>query len=129
MKPANCATPTNMAPKDRARNLRRQSTDAENLLWRHLRDRQLSGFKFRRQRPFGRFIVDFVCLEHCLIVEVDGGQHATQQEKDADREAFLMRQGFRVLRFWNNEVLGNTTGVLESILETLRSGDPPSPSR
>jgi len=118
-----------MAPKDRARNLRRRSTDAERLLWRHLRDRQLAGIKFRRQHPFGKFVVDFVCLEHRLIVEVDGGQHATRQRSDSDREAFLMRQGDRVLRFWNNEVLGNTPGVLETIVGAARSGDPPSPSR
>ncbi len=118
-----------MATKDRARNLRQLSTDAERLLWRHLRDRQLVGLKFRRQRPFGNFIVDFVCLEQRLIVEVDGGQHATQRQKDASREAFLMQQGFRVLRFWNNEVLGNTEGVLEAIVSAVRPGEPPSPSR
>ena len=118
-----------MVATDRARNLRQQSTDAERLLWRHLRDRQLAGLKFRRQRPFGNFVVEFVCLEQRLIVEVDGGQHATQRQKDARREAFLMRQGYRVLRFWNNEVLGNTEGVLEAIVKTVQSGDPPSPSR
>ncbi len=118
-----------MAAKDRARNLRRKSTDAECLLWRHLRDRQLAGLKFRRQHPLGNFVVDFVCLEHCLVVEVDGGQHATQQKADADREAGLVRLGYRVLRFWNNEVLGNTVGVLETIVRAVRSADPPSPSR
>ena len=118
-----------MVTTDRARNLRRQSTDAERLLWRHLRDRELAGLKFRRQRPLGNFIVDFVCLEQRLIVEVDGGQHATQRQKDAHREAFLKRQGYRVLRFWNNEVLSNTEGVLEEIVRASQSDDPPSPSR
>ncbi len=118
-----------MVATDRARNLRQRSTDAEHLLWRHLRDRQLAGLKFRRQHPLGNFVVDFVCLEHRLIVEVDGGQHATQQQADANREAFLMRLGYRVLRFWNNEVLGNTEGVLETIVRTALSSDPPSPSR
>jgi very-short-patch-repair endonuclease len=118
-----------MASKDRARTLRRKSTDAERLLWRHLRDRQLAGLKFRRQHPLGNFVVDFVCLEHCLVVEVDGGQHATQQQADSDREADLMRLGYRVLRFWNNEVLGNTAGVLETIVRAAQSGEPPSPSR
>ena len=118
-----------MATKDRARNLRRRSTDAERLLWRRLRDRQIAGLKFRRQHPLGNFIVDFVCLEHRLIIELDGGQHATQQQADAQREAFLVRQGYRVLRFWNHEVLVNTEGVLEAIVKTARSGESPSPSR
>ncbi len=118
-----------MAATDRARNLRQRSTDTERLLWRHLRDRQLAGLKFRRQHPLGNFVVDFVCLEHRLVVELDGGQHATQQQADADREAFLMGLGYRVLRFWNNEVLGNTVGVLEAIVSAARSADPPSPSR
>ncbi len=124
-----CDTLPNMAAKDQARNLRRRSTDTEGLLWRHLRDRQLAGLKFRRQHPLGNFVVDFVCLEHCLVVEVDGGQHATQQKADADREAGLVRLDYRVLRFWNNEVLGNTVGVPETIVRAVRSADPPSPSR
>ncbi len=118
-----------MVATDRARNLRQLSTDAERLLWRHLRDRQLAGLKFRRLRPFGNFIVDFVCLERRLVIEVDGGQHATQQQKDAHREAYLMGLDYRVLRFWNNEVLSNTKGVLETIVKTARSCEPPSPSR
>ncbi len=124
-----CDTLPNMVATDRARNLRRQSTDAECLLWRHLRDRQLAGLKFRRQHPLGNFIVDFVCLEHLLVIELDGGQHASQQQADAHREALLMGLGYRVLRFWNNEVLGNTEGVLEAIVEIAQSGAPPSPSR
>ncbi len=88
-----------------ARRLRKHPTDAERLLWRHLRLRQLGGYKFRRQQPLGPYIVDFVCLAKRLIVEVDGGQHAEQAEEDAQRTAWLEAQGFRVLRFWNTEVL------------------------
>jgi len=118
-----------MAATDRARTLRRRSTDAERVLWHRLRNRQLAGLKFRRQRPLGSFVVDFVCLERRLVIELDGGQHTTQQQEDARREAFLMQRGYRVLRFWNHEVLGNTDGVLQSIVEIARSGSPPSPSR
>ncbi len=115
--------------KDRARNLRQLSTDAERLLWRRLRDRQLAGLKFRRQHRLGNFIVDFVCLEQRLILELDGGQHAIQQQADAHREAFLMGLGYRVLRFWNNEVLGNLDGVLQTIVRTARRDVSPSLSR
>ncbi len=96
-----------------ARNLRKNSTDAENLLWRHLRAGRLEGLKFRRQQPIGNHIVDFVCFEKRLVIEVDGGQHGT--EKDSKRDKWFAEQDFRVLRFWNNEVLGNISGVLEVI--------------
>ncbi len=102
----------------RARELRRNMTDAERALWRELRGGALGG-KFRRQAPLGRYIVDFVCLEKHLIVEVDGGQHA-ENRSDQERDRWLESQGFRVLRFWNNEVLGNMSGVLEVIAEALR---------
>ena len=82
----------------RARSLRRDSTDAEHAMWRILRNRQLAGFKFRRQQPLGRFIVDFVCFSHRLIIEIDGSQHA-DNAADAQRTAWLEREGFRVLRF------------------------------
>ena len=98
-----------------ARNLRKRSTDAENLLWRHLRSRSLEGLKFRRQQPIGNYIVDFVCFEKRVIIEVDGGQHAVEKEKDSKRDGWLNEQGFKVLRLWNNEVLRNTSGVLEVI--------------
>ena len=107
----------------RARQLRIDSTRAEQRLWSRLRDRQLDGRKFRRQRPIGPFIVDFVCLERRLIVEVDGGQR--EPSTDAGRTRFLERQGYRVVRFWNNEVLENTEGVLFAIGEALKSD--PSP--
>ena len=103
----------------RARELRRQLTDAESQLWSRLRRNQPDGHHFRRQRPIGPFIVDFVCMAKCLIVEVDGGQHADRAEEDASRTAYLEKKGYRVLRFWNNDVLVNTEGVLEVIRAAL----------
>ena len=103
--------------------LRKRPTDAEQLLWRHLRLKQMEGFKFRRQQPIDNYIVDFVCFEKRLVIEVDGGQHATQ-EKDALRDKYLQQQGFNVLRFWNNEVLQNINGVLEVIRERCLSPSP-----
>lgn len=103
--------------------LRKRPTDAEQLLWRHLRLKQMEGFKFRRQQPIDNYIVDFVCFEKRLVIEVDGGQHATQ-EKDALRDKYLQQQGFNVLRFWNNEVLQNINGVLEMIREHCLSPSP-----
>ena len=94
-------------------------TDAEKLLWRHLRNRELGGYKFRRQRPVGPYIVDFVCLEKKLVVEIDGGQHAGQVELDAERSDYLKEKGYRVMRFWNNEVLKETESVLTVILSSL----------
>ena len=108
-----------------ARGLRKNPTEAERLLWRHLRVRQLGGHKFRRQQPLGPYIVDFVCLEKRLIVEVDGGQHAARAEKDAQRVAWLKAEGFRVLRFWNTEVLQETEAVWETIRAALQD-EPPS---
>ena len=98
-------------------------TDAERLLWRHIRDGQL-GVKFRRQQPVGNYIVDCVSVENRLIVEVDGGQHAEQQEYDAKRTAFLESEGYRVLRFWNNEVLENIEGVVQMIQSVLALSSP-----
>ena len=103
-----------------AAQLRTQSTDAEKRLWGALRNRQLAGYKFRRQFPIPPYIADFICLEMRLIIELDGGQHADAAAYDAARTAFLEQQGFRVLRFWNNDVLGNTEGVLEEILLQAR---------
>ena len=113
--------------KTRARNLRRYQTDAEKRLWRYLRNRGLEGRKFRRQHPVGPYIVDFACLEKRLIIELDGGQHALQSEKDAERTEYLESRGFRVLRFWNNQVLKETSAVLEVILSVLAENDTPSP--
>ncbi len=102
-----------------ARGLRRNPTEAERALWRHLRLRQMDGKKFRRQQPIGRYIVDFVCLDKKVIIELDGGQHAERVSSDAERTALLQAQGFRVLRFWNHEVLGNIEGVTEAIRSAL----------
>jgi very-short-patch-repair endonuclease len=113
---------------DRARTLRLNSTDAELKLWYRLRARSLGGFKFVRQEPVGPFVVDFICREQSLIVEIDGGQHATDG-RDAGRDRRLTEHGYKVLRFWNNDVLGNTNGVLEVILGTLNAGSPPHPAR
>lgn len=99
----------------RARRLRRNLTDAERKLWSRLRRRQLDGHYFRRQVPVGRFIVDFLCKERRLIVEVDGGQHAERRRADAARSLRLQARGYRVIRFWNNDVIGNIDGVLETI--------------
>jgi very-short-patch-repair endonuclease len=90
-----------------SRNFRKRQTDAESLLWRHLRGKQVEGFRFRRQHPIGRYIVDFVCLEERLILEIDGGQHDIEKDKDQERTNWLVTEGYRVLRFWNNDVLTN----------------------
>ena len=101
----------------RARRLRKDSTKAERLLWDHLRSRQLAGYKFRRQAILGSYIVDFVCFEKRLVIEVDGGHHGEQAGYDRQRAEWLESQGFRVLRFWNNDVLGQLDGVAQAILE------------
>jgi very-short-patch-repair endonuclease len=98
-----------------SRNLRKRQTEAENLLWRHLRRKQVEGFRFRRQQPIGRYIGDFVCLEKRLILEIDGGQHDIERDKDQERTNWLVTEGYRVLRFWNIDVLNNLEGVLETI--------------
>jgi len=99
-----------------ARGLRKRSTDAEQLVWQHLRDRRLGGFKFRRQHPIGRYIVDFVCTECRLVVELDGSQHMVNLTADEKRTRDLAQAGYRVLRFWDNDVLRNTDAVLAAIL-------------
>jgi len=108
--------------QDLARSLRKNQTDAEECLWRCLRNRQLTGYKFRRQYAIGSYIADFVCLNRWLIVEIDGGQHSIESAivHDNARTAYMNNQGFRVLRFWNNDVLNNTKIVLESILSRLQ---------
>ena len=107
----------------RARELRTNMTEAERALWKHLRLRQLDGFKFRRQQPIDQYIVDFACLEARVLVEVDGGHHAETVSQDAARDTWLESQGFRVLRFWNSQVLGETSAVLETIRDALIAGD------
>ena len=104
----------------RARSLRQGSTDAEALLWSQLRSHQMLGFQFRRQEPIGKYIVDFVCYQRRLIIELDGGQHQEQAGYDLERTEWLNRRGFKVIRFWNDDVLGNIDGVLDSILMALQ---------
>lgn len=99
--------------------MRRNATDAERRLWYHLRAKRLQGYKFRRQHVIGPYIVDFVCLDRRLVIEIDGGQHLERRAQDAKRTAFLEQQGLRVLRFWNDEVLKDTEAVLTRILEAL----------
>ena len=111
--------------KSLARALRRQATDAEHLLWKHLRGRRLAGHKFRRQVVIEAYIVDFVCLEAKLIIEADGGQHAEQAAYDARRTA---RLEYRVMRFWNQEILKELHSVLEQIQSALIETPSPQPS-
>lgn len=116
-----------------AKDLRDRSTDAEPLLWTQLRARRLEGLKFRRQHPVGNFVVDFVCLEKKLVIELDGGQHAEQDKKEYDtkRDAWLEGEGYKVLRFWDNEVLLHSRTVLAVIREQCVEHPPlpPLPSR
>lgn len=109
----------------RARTLRRESSEAERLLWKHLRGRRLMGFKFRRQEMIEPYIVDFFCLEANLIIEADGGQHAEQESYDSRRTIHLETRGYKVIRFWNNEILTELEAVLEQIRLALI--DNPSP--
>jgi very-short-patch-repair endonuclease len=113
--------------RDRAKDMRSESTDAEHRLWQLLRAHRFAGYKFRRQVPLDYYVADFVCLAERLIIELDGGQHA-ESTKDERRDAYLKSQGFRVLRFWNNELFTNEEGVLETILSALLSPPLPNPS-
>jgi len=107
----------------RARELRKRLTDAEKKLWSHIRLRQITGHKFRRQQLIGKYIVDFACFEKKLVVEVDGGQHSLQSSSDKERTAWLESQGYKVLRFWNNEVLKEIEVVLDVIARALEEDD------
>jgi very-short-patch-repair endonuclease len=112
---------------DRARALRRNVTEAEQRLWKLLGSRRMMGCKFRRQVPIGHYIVDFLCHETRLIIEVDGGQHDLSSEQETNRTAFLQSQGYRVLRFWNDEVMTNPEGVYSLIAESLSDHPHPNP--
>jgi very-short-patch-repair endonuclease len=114
-----------------AKELRKRSTETERLLWKYLRLKQLGGLKFRRQQPVDNYIVDFVCFEKRIIIEIDGGQHSVEKQKDRARDNCLVKQGYKVLRFWNNEVLTNIEGVLEMIRKNCLKHPPlnPLPSR
>ena len=117
-----------MKLKSLSRKLRRQATDVEHLLWSHLRARQLAGFKFRRQVVIEPYIVDFVCFGARLIIEADGGQHLERNESDTRRTVYLESLGYRVIRFWNNEILEHTDAVLEQIQRVLINIPSPRPS-
>ncbi len=115
--------------QERAKELRRKQTDTEIKLWQQLRGRRFVGHKFRRQVPLGTFIVDFVCFERKLIIELDGGQHNPANEYEVQRRRWLEQGGFRLVRFWDNEVFENLEGVLQVILNALSERDvSPSPS-
>ena len=121
-----------MQQREFVKRLRQEMTDAERVLWRRLRAKRLLGEKFRRQQPLGPYVVDFVHFGARLIVEADGGQH-DGAVTDRVRDAWLAAQGFRVLRFWNNDILQNTEAVLERILAVVAGELPlspgPSPAR
>src|ERR1700730_12194367 len=103
----------------RARTLRQNMTQAERRVWQILRSHRMTGYQFRRQVPIGRYIADFVCHEARLIVEIDGGQHDRSSPREAERNGFLENEGYRILRFWNNEILENLDGVHETIADEL----------
>jgi len=109
-----------------AKHLRTHMTDAEHKLWYFLRGHRFHGIKFKRQKPIGPYIVDFVCVQHALIIEVDGGQHA-DSSADKQRDTWLQQRGWRVLRVWNNDVLVNTAAVLEVIHQAVFAVPLPSP--
>ncbi len=111
-----------MDRSSRARTLRRDATSAERMLWAQLRDRRLEGFKFRRQRPIGPYVADFVCLEHKLVIELDGAPHELTVEQDEMRDARLRAAGYRDLRFRNDDVRDNPDGVRQAILSALEAG-------
>jgi very-short-patch-repair endonuclease len=98
----------------KAQGLRRNSTDAENVLWQKIRNRQVCGAKFKKQFPIGPYVADFACIEKMLVIEVDGGQHY-ESNKDKTRTEYLKKRGYDVLRFWNNEILGNIEGVIDTL--------------
>jgi very-short-patch-repair endonuclease len=110
----------------RARNLRKNLTEAEQRLWSALRRKQLDGARFRRQVPVGPYVADFACLAAKLVVELDGGRHALETARDVRRDAWFAERGYRTLRFWNNDVLRNLDGVLAAISAAL--GSPPHPN-
>ena len=105
-----------------ARQLRKNPTEAEQALWKHLRLCQLGEYKFRRQQPIGWYIVDFVNFEKRVVIELDGGQHSQQVDYDAERTAWLNAQGYLVLRFWNNQVMKEVEAVKAAILQVLEDG-------
>lgn len=112
--------------RERAKSMRSKPTPAEHRLWQILRAKRLAGYKFKRQLPIDRYIVDFACLRQRLVVEVDGGQHS-ESHADFQRDAYLCSRGFRVVRFWNNDLFKNEEGVLTTILNALERPLSPTP--
>jgi len=108
----------------RARTLRQNMTEVERRLWQILRSHQINGYRFRRQVPIGRYIADFAYHEARLIVEIDGGRHDRSSPRETERSEFLQSEGYRVLRFWNNEVRENLDGLQQTILDELRRATP-----
>jgi very-short-patch-repair endonuclease len=108
---------------------RKEPTEPERLMWSLLRDRRLNGYRFRRQHPIGKYVADFACIEHRIVVELDGSQHAERAEHDQVRDAFIRKQGFNVLRFWNPDLRQNRGGVLETILYALAARPSPASLR
>jgi very-short-patch-repair endonuclease len=119
----------NRTPTLRSRELRTHSTPAEQAIWRFIRNRQVAQTRFNRQVPIGPYICDFVARSAKVIIELDGGQHAVRTSVDASRTEFLENRGYRVLRFWNNDVLDNLDGVLAVIEEAVSNMPSPGPSR
>ncbi len=119
-----------MPDKSKAQQLRQNQTEAEIQLWRQLRNRNLAGYKFRRQYTIEPYIVDFLCFSHSLIIELDGGHHNEEQQiiYDKKRSDYLESKGFVILRFWNNQVLGEMEAVLDEILISLEASPSPQPS-
>ena len=117
--------PTTPPIVQKARALRRNMTDAERLLWAHLRDKRFAGYKFRRQAPIGDYVADFCCKSQMLIIEADGGAHSkdTDNAYQQRRTAYLRARGYRIARFWNNDILQKPDAVLESILRLLEKGE------
>ncbi len=106
-----------------AKNLRTNCTDAERVLWQHLRGHRFLDFKFKRQKPIGKYIVDFVCFRLRLVIEIDGSQHL-ESKYDLQRDQWLNNQGFKILRFWNNEIFENLAGVLNKIYAEVETPSP-----
>ena len=128
--PGSMTPPVAAASVQRSRDLRKNQTHAEAALWRRLRRRGLDGLKFRRQEAAGGYFVDFLCKEARLVIELDGGGHAADDQRryDEQRTEALERRGLRILRFWNTDVLENIEGVLQQILEAAKTPSPPPPS-
>ena len=105
---------------DRSKELRKKQTPTETIIWNHLRNRELKDFKFRRQHVIEPYIVEFVCFQLNLIIEIDGGQHMDAVDYDQKRDSFLKSKGFKILRYWNNDVYNNIEGVLEDIWLNLK---------